>query len=90
MLLILCPHCGPRNQTEFTYGGDATVRRPADPSALSEQAWSDYLNIRANPAGEHDELWQHAIGCRRWISVRRNTLTHEIVSTCPAPAAGTP
>jgi len=89
MLLIHCPHCGPRNQTEFTYGGDATVRRPADPAALSEQAWSDHLHIRANPAGEHDELWQHAMGCRRWIGVRRNTLTHEIVSTGPAPGANT-
>ena len=29
MLLIPCPWCGERNQVEFTYGGDATVRRPA-------------------------------------------------------------
>ena len=30
MMLIPCPWCGPRNQVEFTYGGDATVKRPAN------------------------------------------------------------
>jgi len=28
MLYIKCPHCGLRPQTEFSYGGDATVKRP--------------------------------------------------------------
>lgn len=79
MLLIPCPYCGARDQTEFVYGGDATVRRPADPSAVSDEEWSTFLHLRANPAGEHDELWQHVQGCRRWIGVRRNTLTHAIV-----------
>ncbi len=83
MLLIECPFCGPRDQTEFTYGGDATVARPSDPAALDDEAWSAYLNLRTNPAGEHDELWQHSLGCRRWIGVRRNTLTHQILSTWP-------
>ena len=30
MLLIPCPWCGPRPQTDFTYGGDGTVVRPAE------------------------------------------------------------
>ena len=29
MLLIPCPYCGLRNQIEFTYGGDATLKRPS-------------------------------------------------------------
>ena len=29
-MLISCPCCGPRNQVEFTYGGDATLARPAN------------------------------------------------------------
>jgi len=37
MLLIPCPWCGPRSQIEFTYGGDATVRRPA--LDASEDEW---------------------------------------------------
>ena len=28
MLHIKCPHCGMRSQNEFSYGGDATIKRP--------------------------------------------------------------
>ena len=28
MLHIKCPHCGMRSQNEFSYGGDASVKRP--------------------------------------------------------------
>jgi len=28
MLYINCPHCGMRSQNEFSYGGDASVKRP--------------------------------------------------------------
>jgi heterotetrameric sarcosine oxidase delta subunit len=79
MLLILCPFCGPRAQSEFTYGGDATVVRPA-PEA-SDAAWFAYVYQRDNPKGPHDEWWQHSAGCRSWIKVRRDTRTHEILAT---------
>ena len=78
MLLIACPHCGPRDATEFTYGGDASVRRPANPDALTDEQWADYVYLRDNPRGPHDELWHHSAGCRRWFKVRRDTRTHEI------------
>jgi sarcosine oxidase subunit delta len=79
MLLIPCPWCGPRNQVEFTYGGDATVRRPA-PDA-SEETWTQYVYVRDNPCGPHDELWFHGASCRRWFVVRRDTRTHEILAS---------
>ena len=63
MLLIPCPWCGPRNQIEFTYGGDATVRRPAPEAPEAE--WMRYVYVRDNPCGPHDELWLHSAGCRR-------------------------
>ena len=81
MILIPCPFCGPRDYTEFTYGGDADVRRPADPDALNDADWGEYVYMRANPRGPHDELWQHSAGCRRWIAVRRNTYTHDVIAT---------
>ena len=81
MMLLTCPHCGPRDCTEFTYGGDATVRRPANPNALSDEQWAEYVYLRENQRGPHEELWQHASGCRRWIVVRRDTLTHEVISS---------
>lgn len=79
MIRIVCPHCGLRDQTEFLYGGDATVSRPADDAPLD--AWNDYVYTRENPRGLHIELWQHTAGCREWIKVLRDVTTHEIVAT---------
>ena len=76
MLRINCPHCGPRDETEFRYGGPAGVARPSGPERA---VWVRYLYWRRNPAGEHDELWLHVSGCRRWLAVRRDTRTNVIV-----------
>ena len=87
MLLIPCPHCGPRAQVEFTYGGDATVERPTEPQALTDTEWFDHLYLRDNPRGPHEEWWQHTAGCRRWIRVRRDTATHAILASAAAHQA---
>jgi sarcosine oxidase subunit delta len=79
VLLIPCPYCGPRNQVEFTYGGDATVRRPAPDAGAA--AWVDFVYVRANPCGPHDELWLHSAGCRSWFKVRRDTRTHDVLAS---------
>jgi heterotetrameric sarcosine oxidase delta subunit len=76
MLLIRCPWCGERNYTEFSYGGDARVERPA--ADASDQDWVDYVYCRDNPRGPHLEYWHHVQGCRQWLRVTRNTMTHEI------------
>ena len=34
MILINCPYCGERDQSEFTNGGEAHVARPKDPDIL--------------------------------------------------------
>jgi heterotetrameric sarcosine oxidase delta subunit len=60
-------------------GGDATLHRPA-PDA-PEAAWVDYVYLRDNPCGPHDELWFHGAGCRSWFKVRRNTRTHDIIQS---------
>ena len=36
MLLIDCPYCGPRDETEFSCGGEAHIARPLDTDALSD------------------------------------------------------
>ncbi|WP_231471363.1 sarcosine oxidase subunit delta, partial [Thioalkalivibrio sp. HK1] len=91
VLLIHCPWCGPRAQTEFVYGGDATVVRPADPDAIRESEWLDHIYLRENPCGAHREWWQHRSGCRRWLMVERDTLTHRIRATAPSgPEPGEP
>ena len=80
MLLIACPWCGPRDELEFRYGGQAHIARPADPDALTDQEWADYLFMRNNPKGPFRERWVHAHGCRRWFNVLRHTVSHEILA----------
>ena len=78
MLLIKCPWCGNRAETEFSYGGEAGITRPLDPVALDDDEWADYLFMRTNPKGAHKEMWNHSQGCRRWFGVSRDTLTYKI------------
>ena len=79
MIRIDCPICGLRDETEFTYGADANVRRPAMDEA-EMQPGLDYVFFRDNPRGWHREYWHHVQGCRQWLVVERNTLTQEIRS----------
>lgn len=81
MLEIKCPYCGNRSQNEFTYGGDATVKRPELNTEISDQDWDNFVYYRKNPRGKHLELWHHISGCRQWFKVLRNTATHEIIQT---------
>ena len=76
MLLITCPWCGPRAESEFSCGGEAHIARPLDTDALSDEQWGDYLFMRKNPKGLHREQWMHASGCRRWFNAERNTVSY--------------
>ena len=78
MLLIDCPWCGPRNEDEFSYGGEAHIVRPAAPEAQSDAQWADYLFMRSNRKGLNLERWVHTHGCGRWFNVARDTVTHRI------------
>lgn len=80
MLMITCPWCGPREQTEFAYGGEAHIPRPANPDTLTDAQWADYLFMRKNPRGRHREQWNHVFGCRRWFNIERDTVTYAIAS----------
>jgi len=72
-----CPICGERDHREFYYqGADVMLHRP-DPEA-GEAAWDDYLYLRPNVPGPHEELWCHDAGCGAWLRVSRNTVTHEV------------
>ncbi|MCC9711239.1 sarcosine oxidase subunit delta family protein [Streptomyces sp. MNU76] len=80
MLLITCPWCGPRDEAEFHYGGQAHVAYPETPSALTDEEWARYLFFRDNTKGPFAERWSHAAGCRRWFNAVRDTSTNEILS----------
>jgi sarcosine oxidase subunit delta len=81
MLLIRCPWCGDRAESEFSCGGEAGISRPLEPNALNNADWSDYLFNRTNTRGAHKELWNHAAGCRRWFEAERDTVSYVIKRT---------
>jgi heterotetrameric sarcosine oxidase delta subunit len=85
---IACPCCGERTLEEFTYLGDATLRRPAADAEM--QAFIGYVYLRDNPAGPHQEYWYHGGGCRSWLVVTRDTSTHAIAGTRLARAGAAP
>ena len=73
-----CPYCGDRDVSEFHCHGAAGAARPAPGAADAVAQFTDYVYLRDNPAGTSEELWYHGFGCRGWLIVSRNTLTHEI------------
>ncbi|MFE7835438.1 sarcosine oxidase subunit delta [Streptomyces sp. NPDC057474] len=81
MLLISCPWCGPRNETEYHYGGQAHVPYPENQADLTDEQWAEYVFYRDNPKGPFAERWMHGIGCRRWFNVLRDTATHEVLTS---------
>jgi len=78
MLLIECPWCGERDESAFSYAGEAHIARPLDTEKLSDEQWADYLFMRKNPKGLKREQWFPAAGCRRYFNVERDTLTYRI------------
>ncbi|WP_017198742.1 sarcosine oxidase subunit delta [Arthrobacter sp. M2012083] len=80
MLLISCPNCGPRDETEFHYGGQAHVAYPESPNDLTDREWAEYLFYRENTKGTFAERWVHSTGCRQWFNMLRDTVSYEIHS----------
>ncbi|MFT5115187.1 MAG: heterotetrameric sarcosine oxidase delta subunit [Parasphingorhabdus sp.] len=77
MLLIPCPHCGERDESEFDYGGRATDFPELQ---ANQSVW--YRAIHLSDVNEVivNEVWFHAAGCECWIEVQRNIRTHEFQS----------
>lgn len=76
MILLPCPWCGPRNVSEFAHLGEMTAR--PDPQAVTPAQWRDYLYFRANPRGWVTETWFHRAGCRRYVTVERDTASNAV------------
>ncbi len=72
-----CPRCGRRPLEEFTFGGE----RRAVPDHITEPDDRDFdeVWIFNNPHGVATERWFHASGCRRWLTVRRDTIRDEVI-----------
>jgi len=74
-LRIHCPNCGSRPFTDFWFGGE--LRAMYDPARPPD---ADYqrLWLPENAAGRQTERWFHFAGCRRWLTVERDTTTNEV------------
>jgi len=70
-----------REEEEFSYSGEAHITRPLQPELLTDEEWGDYLFFRTNSKGVHHEMWFHAVGCRRYFNVTRDTLSYEILES---------
>lgn len=80
MRLIPCPWCGPRDEAEYRYGGEAHVSGAAEADARAGAAWADYLDRSAGPGGLVAERWRHDSGCRRWFNVLRSADSRRILA----------
>ncbi|MEK0156280.1 sarcosine oxidase subunit delta [Arthrobacter oryzae] len=87
MLLISCPNCGSRDETEFHYGGQAHVPYPENPNDMNDREWAEFLFYRDNTKGTFAERWLHSTGCRQWFNMLRDTVTYDIQAVYPM---GTP
>ena len=73
-----CPNCGRRPIEEFTFGGE----RPTVPDRITDplERDVDYAWMHDNLSGLTTERWFHAAGCRRWLTVRRNTTIDAVLA----------
>ena len=81
MKIMNCPLNGPRNISEFVYGGNVTDM--PEPSTCSEREWAAYLFMEENKKGIVKEWWMH-VATSYWFIVERNTASNEIIKTYPA------
>jgi sarcosine oxidase subunit delta len=78
MLWITCPTCGERPVSEFRFGGEL----PHVPDSITDPDARnlDWVWMQDNVDGITAERWFHAAGCRRWLTLRRNTSTDRVVA----------
>ena len=81
MKIMHCPLNGPRNISEFVWGGE--VREEPDPNRASDAEWAAHVFLHDNQPGVVREWWLHA-PTAYWFIAERNMLTDEILRTYPA------
>jgi heterotetrameric sarcosine oxidase delta subunit len=78
MLWLNCPRCGSHPIDEFAFGGE---RRQVPDWIEGDNARNfDEVWMFENPEAVTTERWFHAAGCRRWLTVRRDTSTDTVVA----------
>jgi sarcosine oxidase subunit delta len=81
MKIMTCPLNGPRNISEFAWGGE--VKAMPDPLSCSDDEWAEYVFLENNTAGVVREWWCH-LPTSYWFIAERDTVTDEIIRTYPS------
>ena len=81
MKIMNCPLNGPRNVSEFAWGGE--VKPMPNDTKLSDRDWAEYVFLENNTAGVVREWWCH-VPTSFWFIAERNTVTDEILRTYAA------
>ena len=76
--VLTCPNCGPREVTDFSFGGEVNPRPRTTPSPRELGA---YNYFRDNVAGVQREWWFHRSGCGEWFLAERDTRTNQVLLT---------
>ena len=77
MLLIPCPYCGERDESEFTYGGSSR-NYPTFDEGRSISDWYQSVYLPKLHQNVLCEYWYHTAGCEQWIELKRDLCTHKI------------
>lgn len=79
---VPCPNCGPRSIEEWVHGEIPVVPHTiTDPDARDV----DRAYMHTNAPGPVREAWFHLYGCRRWVTLRRDTATDEWLTPPDSP-----
>ena len=73
--VLTCPNCGPREVTDFAFGGELNPRPKQQPSL---RELGEYNYFRNNVAGVQREWWLHRSGCGEWFIAERDTRTNDV------------
>ena len=81
MKIMICPLNGPRNISEFVYGGQ--VKAMPDPQSVSDVEWAKYVFYEKNDIGVVHEWWLHSPSSY-WFIAERHNASDEIIRTYSA------
>ena len=89
MQLFPCPFCGPREETEFSFGGEAGKARPEPAADVTPETWAQFLYLHPNPRGPAREIWVHNT-CGEFLLMERDTVSHAVRARAPGAEAQGP
>lgn len=87
MQQFTCPFCGPRDEREFHFAGEAGKVRPDTTQKISAADWTDYLFQTKNTLGHAKEMWMHTT-CAELFWMERHTTTMDVLAVKALRGAG--